>query len=166
MPPPRQRAGIASVMVFEAFATTDGEIVVAAANDRLFAKLADIVGRPEWKTDPKYMVNAQRYRNKNELVAKVAEHICMRSSAHWLESMEAAACRAHRVNTLAQDMAHPQILASGMLHTDPRSGLSLTGMPMSFNGVRLATSRLAPELGEHNHEIVPARVGERVDDER
>ncbi|CAN5489778.1 hypothetical protein BH09PSE5_BH09PSE5_33880 [soil metagenome] len=134
MPPPRQRAGIASVMVFEAFATTDGEIVVAAANDRLFAKLADIVGRPEWKTDPKYM--------------------------------EAAACRAHRVNTLAQDMAHPQILASGMLHTDPRSGLSLTGMPMSFNGVRLATSRLAPELGEHNHEIVPARVGERVDDER
>ena len=46
--PPRHRSGNPKLIVFQAFDTADGEIVVAAANDRLFAKFAVVLGHPEW----------------------------------------------------------------------------------------------------------------------
>ena len=52
--PTRHRSGSARIIIFQAFDTADGEIVVAAANDRLFVKFAAAVGRPDWNADPRY----------------------------------------------------------------------------------------------------------------
>src|SRR2546427_3307908 len=45
------------VVPFESFETSTGPIIVAAGNDRLFAKLAGVLGHLEWAADPRYATN-------------------------------------------------------------------------------------------------------------
>jgi len=52
-PPVRHRTGSTRLVVFEGFETKNGPVIIAAANDRLFAKLAVALGRPEWAADPR-----------------------------------------------------------------------------------------------------------------
>src|SRR5438034_1721718 len=56
--PERHRTGSHRVVPFESFETSTGPIIVAAGNDRLFAKLAGVLGHPEWAADPRYATNA------------------------------------------------------------------------------------------------------------
>ena len=58
--PERHRTGSNRVVPFEAFVTSTGPIIIAAGNDRLFAKLAKVVGHPEWVSDPRYATNGAR----------------------------------------------------------------------------------------------------------
>ena len=66
--PPRHRSGNPKLIVFQAFDTADGEIVVAAANDRLFAKFAAVLGHPEWGSDPRFRTNADRIAHRDILL--------------------------------------------------------------------------------------------------
>src|SRR5262249_50191696 len=69
--PERHPTGSLGVVIFEGFETADGQVIVAAANDRLFAKLATELGHPEWINDPHYKTNAARIANKTPLIAAV-----------------------------------------------------------------------------------------------
>jgi crotonobetainyl-CoA:carnitine CoA-transferase CaiB-like acyl-CoA transferase len=59
--PERHPSGSLAVVIFQAIDTADGQVIVAAANDRLFAKLAVALGRPEWAQDERYRTNADRH---------------------------------------------------------------------------------------------------------
>jgi crotonobetainyl-CoA:carnitine CoA-transferase CaiB-like acyl-CoA transferase len=50
--------------------------------------------------------------------------------------------------------AAPQTAAIGMIEEVPESGLSLIGLPLSFDGMRPPMRRRAPKLGEHNREVL------------
>jgi crotonobetainyl-CoA:carnitine CoA-transferase CaiB-like acyl-CoA transferase len=152
--PPRLRAGIGKVVPFEAFATLDGEVVVAAANDRLFAKFAKLLGRPEWAQDERYRTNGDRFAHKHELLGQIAAIMRERSSGDWLAELEKAGLPCGRINTLTEALAHPQTQAVGMLQQDERNGVSLCRLPLRFDGQRPPITRFAPALGEHNDEIV------------
>src|SRR5436309_2847719 len=69
--PERHRTGSNRVVPFEAFETSTGPIIIAAGNDRLFAKLAKVVGHPEWASDPRYATNGARVSHKDELVGLI-----------------------------------------------------------------------------------------------
>ena len=88
--PQRHASGNPNVVVFQSLPTADGEIVVAAANDRLFAKLARTVGRPDWATDPRYASNGLRVANKAVLLPELEAIMRTRSKADWAERLEAA----------------------------------------------------------------------------
>lgn len=154
--PPRLRAGIGKVVPFDAFPTSDGEVVVAAANDRLFVKFAKVLGRPEWAVDERYRTNADRSRYKQELLSEIAAVMRTRSSADWLEELEQAGLPSARINTLFQALADPQTRAVDILQED--EGVSLCRLPLRFDAQRPAITRLPPRLGEHNDEIVGNRL--------
>jgi len=65
--PERHRTGSNRVVPFQAFETKTGPVIVAAGNDRLFVKLANVVGHPEWVKDPRFTTNAARVENKAAL---------------------------------------------------------------------------------------------------
>ena len=78
--PPRHRTGNPKLIVFQAFDTADGEIVVAAANDRLFAKFAVVLGHPEWGSDPRFRTNADRIAHR-EILLPLLEAAMRRAAA-------------------------------------------------------------------------------------
>jgi crotonobetainyl-CoA:carnitine CoA-transferase CaiB-like acyl-CoA transferase len=160
-PPARHRSGSAKLVVFEAFAASDGEVIVAAANDRLFAKLAAALGRPEWGTDERFRSNAGRIAHRDEILGEVARIIGGRPVAHWVETLEAAGVPCAPIRDLDAVMAEPQTAALGIVAKPPGLDLETVGLPLSFDGERPPIRRRAPALGEDDAELrgAPASPG-------
>ena len=64
---------LASIVPYESFPTTDGNILLGGGNDKLYAILCQRIGRPEWITDPRFVTNEERVRNRKILVPMMAE---------------------------------------------------------------------------------------------
>ncbi|MGC3986277.1 MAG: CoA transferase [Pseudorhodoferax sp.] len=151
--PARHRSGNPNVVVFQALPTADGEVVVAAANDRLFAKLARLVGRAEWAGDPRYASNALRVEHKAELVPQLEALFRQRTTADWIAALEDAGIPCGPIQDFAQVMAEPQTEAIGIFQNIPGVDLRVVGLPLSFDGQRPPVRGRAPELGEHTQDI-------------
>ncbi len=148
--PARDRTGNPKLVVFEALPTADRELVVAAANDRLFAKLAHVLGHPEWAADPRYADNAGRVAHKAEVIAAIAAVMRTRPSAHWSALFNAAGVPFAPINDIASLLDDPQVRALGMLQTVPGLDIPTIGFPLSFDGARPAMRSAAPALGERD----------------
>jgi crotonobetainyl-CoA:carnitine CoA-transferase CaiB-like acyl-CoA transferase len=148
--PQRHPTGSLAVVIFEAFDTADGQVIVAAANDRLFAKFAVEVGRAEWVQDERYKTNADRHASRATLIPEVAEIMRGETSATWVGRLEKAGVPCSAINDMAGMRAHPQTEALGMVRPVPEIDLALMSLPLSLDGVRPSIRTRAPRLGEHN----------------
>jgi crotonobetainyl-CoA:carnitine CoA-transferase CaiB-like acyl-CoA transferase len=148
--PKRHRSGNPRVVVFQSFETSDGEIVVAAANDRLFAKLARELGHPEWSQDPRFASNALRVRHKSDVIPQIEAILRTGSTEHWVERLEGIGVPCAPIHDLQQVREQEQTEALGIFQEIPGLDLKVVGLPVSFDGERPAIRHRAPELGEHN----------------
>lgn len=151
--PARHRSGNPNVVVFQALPTADGEVVVAAANDRLFAKLARLVGHAEWASDARYASNALRVQHKAELLPPLEAVFRQRTTAAWIDALEDAGIPCGPIQDFAEVMAQPQTEAIGIFQNIPEVDLRVVGLPLSFDGTRPPVRGRAPELGEHTQHI-------------
>jgi crotonobetainyl-CoA:carnitine CoA-transferase CaiB-like acyl-CoA transferase len=155
--PERHRTGSGRLIPFQDFETKTGPIIIAAGNDRLFARLADVLGHPEWGTDPRYATNAARFAHKAELLGQIAAILLTRSKGEWIDRLEAAGVPCGPIHGLPEILAQEQTAALGMIQPVPGDEISLVGLPLSFDGER-PTIRLAPpKIGEHNSDF-PGRL--------
>ncbi len=148
--PQRDRSGNPRVVVFQALPTADRELVVAAANDRLFAKMAAELGHPEWAQDPRYATNAARAGNKDEIIGMISAIMQTQPSAFWEERFEAAGVPCAPINDMSVLKTDTQVAALGMLVPPPGMTLPLMGLPISFDGQRPPVVSGAPALGADN----------------
>jgi crotonobetainyl-CoA:carnitine CoA-transferase CaiB-like acyl-CoA transferase len=151
--PERHRTGSHRVVPFEAFETKTGPIIIAAGNDRLFAKLADALGRPDWALDPRYAKGPARLAHKADLLAQIQEILATRSKGEWIDRLEAAGVPCAAIHTLPDALAQPQTEALGILQRLPDEDLTLVGLPLSFDGLRPAIRHGPPGPGEHTGDI-------------
>ncbi|MBI4608264.1 MAG: CoA transferase [Candidatus Rokubacteria bacterium] len=152
--PARHRTGSWRVVPFQAFETKTGPLIVAAGNDRLFAKLAAALGHPEWAADPRFATNRLRVANKDVLLPEIEVVMRGRTKGEWLDRLEQAGVPCAPIHDLREVLAQPQTEATGMIQAVPELGLELMGLPIAFDGQRPAIRRRAPTLGEHNDEII------------
>ncbi len=151
--PERHRTGSGRLIPFQDFETKTGPIIIAAGNDRLFAKLAEVLGHPEWSVDPKYATNAERYAHKAELLAQIEAILLTRTKGEWIDRLEAAGVPCGPIHGLTDILAQGQTTALGMIQPVPGDEISLVGLPLSFDGERPAIRLAPPNIGEHNDEL-------------
>jgi crotonobetainyl-CoA:carnitine CoA-transferase CaiB-like acyl-CoA transferase len=153
--PERHRTGSNRVVPFEAFGTSTGPIIIAAGNDRLFAKLAKVVGHPEWAKDARYATNGARVACKDELIGLISAVIVTQTKGEWIDAMEAEGVPCGVINALPDAIAHPQAKALGVTQPVPGDDdLRLIALPLWFDGVRPGIRRAPPtKIGEHDHEV-------------
>jgi CoA:oxalate CoA-transferase len=147
-----------SITPFEAFATADGHIIIAAGNDGLFQKLARALGRDDLADHPDYRTNDLRNRHQAALKAALETVLAGAGTTHWIEVLEKAGVPCGPVNDIAQALAHPQTAARKMLIAvdDPVAGhLQLAGNPMKLAAFADPPSRSpAPELDADRERIL------------
>ena len=160
--PERHRTGSRRVVPFQSFETKSGPLLIGAGNDRLFAKLAEVLGHPEWAADPRFATNAARVANRDELVARMDAVMGERSKEEWEERLEAAGVPCAPIHGLAEAVSHEQVAATGMLAPVPGSDLALVALPLSFDGERPPIRRAPPGIGEHDAEVKGAGKAERL----
>lgn len=113
-----------SIAPFAAFKTLDGHIVIAAGNDTLFARMAEVLERPEWAQDKRYASNPARMQHWQALHAEMEGALEARTSKEWLTLLEQAGIPSGPLNNVADVMADPQVNARNMIVTamDPEIG--------------------------------------------
>ena len=74
-----------SVFPYEPLPTADRDLIIAAANDRLFRKLCDVLDIPEIADDPRFARNRDRTVNRAELTPILVERLATRGADEWFE---------------------------------------------------------------------------------
>jgi crotonobetainyl-CoA:carnitine CoA-transferase CaiB-like acyl-CoA transferase len=151
---PAGRLGTAFPLIapYEVFATADGSLMVAAANDRLFAVLCEAVGVPGLAADARFATNPLRVEHRAELLPPLAARFRERSTADWLARLESAGVPAAPVREIPEVATHEQTQALGILQ--PLDGDVSVGVPFSFDGDRPRYAGRPPLLGEHSAEVL------------
>jgi crotonobetainyl-CoA:carnitine CoA-transferase CaiB-like acyl-CoA transferase len=151
--PGRHGSGTAMIVPYRAYRAADEDIVIGAGNDGLFAKLAKVLGAPEWAANERFATNPARVRNRDELDAMIGERIVRQPGAHWIAALEAAGIPVAPIQNIAQALDHPQTKALGIVQNVPQSSMSFVGLPVRFDGMRPEVRAGAPALGAHNAEF-------------
>ena len=151
----------AYMVPWQAFAVSDGYLVIAARENKHWMRLCDAIGRPDLKTDERTADNLSRVANRLFTVGVLEEILITRTKAEWMTLLDEHDIPAAPVNDLPAVFSDPQVLARGLVQTydHPTLGpLRYVPSPMQFSGWTLP-NRPAPMLGQHTREILSASLG-------
>lgn len=95
-----------SIVPYKGFETADGSVMLGGGNDRLFGVLCDRLGKQEWKTDPKFVTNANRVENRDLLEELITTITKQKTTQQWLDVLEGSGMPYAAVNDIAGTMAH------------------------------------------------------------
>jgi crotonobetainyl-CoA:carnitine CoA-transferase CaiB-like acyl-CoA transferase len=157
-PPARLGTATRSIVPYQGYACSDGVLIIAASNDRLFAKLAGALGHAEWAQDERFRTNPQRVAHRAEMNRLLEEILITAPRADWQKKLEAAGVPTAPVQSIAELLGHPQTAALEMAqdtgepiqdgHGDvaTEQTMKLLGLPLSLDGRRPPLRNLAPPL--------------------
>jgi len=139
------------------FETADGFITAGANSNDEWRGLATALGRPEWIDDPRFKTVASRIRNAAERLELTAEILATKTSAEWLEMLEANDVPCAPVLSREEVIRDPQVAANELIveSDHPHAGPMRQPRPAArFDATPSDLRRPAPLLGEHTDEIL------------
>jgi crotonobetainyl-CoA:carnitine CoA-transferase CaiB-like acyl-CoA transferase len=139
------------------YETKDGFMTVAVMGDKEWAALTRALERPQWLDDPRFKTAELRDQNIDARLQMTQDVLQGRTTGEWLARLEAEGVPCAPVLTRDQVIAHPQVLASGILMESehPVAGrLRQTRAAARFSQTPTMLRRGAPRLGEHTGEIL------------
>jgi crotonobetainyl-CoA:carnitine CoA-transferase CaiB-like acyl-CoA transferase len=145
------------VAPYQVFPTRDGELMIAAGNDRLFALLCDVLELPDLVGDERFRTNPDRVRNREALEELVSARLRERESADWQARLTNAGVPAAPVADVADVVNAEQTQALGMLQPLPHPeilDLRLPAIPLWLDAERTPHRSPPPHVGEHTAEIL------------
>lgn len=151
-----------SVAPFDSFPASDGHIIVALANERLWDRLCAAIGQPSLAQDPRFSTNQGRIEHWTALRAILYSIFQTQPSVHWLHILEQAGIPCAKIQDIPAVLSDPQVQARGMiskLELGPDNSLLVAASPFVFSGVRCGLMSPPPRLGEHSADILAAELG-------
>jgi formyl-CoA transferase/CoA:oxalate CoA-transferase len=154
-----ERFGSAASMIvpYQAFATADGHLMIAAPNDGLFGRLCGALGHADWAADPRFAHNPDRVAHREELTALIGGATSGRPTEELTAALQAAGVACSPIRDAPGAAADPQTLAAGIVQALDHpavDGFRSVGLPFLLDGERPALRRPPPGLGEHQAEVL------------
>jgi crotonobetainyl-CoA:carnitine CoA-transferase CaiB-like acyl-CoA transferase len=140
-----------SIVPYETYETADRPLAVAAANQRLYARLCEAVGRPELIDDERFATNADRVAHAEALAAALEEALRREPADHWVEVLRGAGVPAGPINEVDEAFALAESL--GMEPVETVDGVPLVRPPLRIDGERPPIRQRPPALDEHGDEL-------------
>lgn len=141
---------------YDTFTTADGSIVIAVITDNFWQNLKEVVTCEEFN-DPKYDTQPGRWEDREMINSRISEFLKDRTSAHWLEKLEARRIPCAPVNRVSQALADSQIQHRNMVvelqHPDGKSTRG-PGNPIKLSRTTAETFSAAPTLGQHTDTVL------------
>jgi crotonobetainyl-CoA:carnitine CoA-transferase CaiB-like acyl-CoA transferase len=139
--------------------------VLFCGKERFWQELCALLDAPELAEDPRFSTFKLRYQNREEVLALIQELLLERTTEEWVKLLQGKVPCAP-VNTIAQGLNDPQVLARGMIvEVDhPKFGpLREVGSPIKIVGEEHPRAPAAP-LGQDTHTILQEELGYSDDD--
>ncbi len=144
-------------MPTSAYPTRDGHVNIAATGDGTWRRLANALGRPELCERPEFLRDVDRAQNRRALNEEIARITVTKTTAEWVELLNAAGVPCGPIYTLDQVFADPQVRHLGVAAEveHPTLGtIALVGQPVTLSRTPAAITSAAPDRGEHTAEVL------------
>ncbi len=139
------------------FRTADGEIGIAPAGDAMYQRLLRALDAEALRERPEFATNVLRAENRAAINAEIEARTTRETSEHWIRVLNEAGVPCSLVMHLDQVFADPQVIDQQSMVTVEHPGhgpVSMLGSALHVDGAPLPVRRPAPELGEHNEEVL------------
>jgi len=160
--PQRRGSAHPNIVPYQVMPTADGHFMLAVGNDAQFQRLCGALDDPALAADPRYASNAARVAQREPLIDRLSAALRTRTSAIWLQRLEAAGVPCGPVNRLDEVFADPQVLARGMRIElpHPQAGtLPLVANPLRLSATPVVYERAPPLLGADTRAVLGERLG-------
>ncbi len=159
-----QRMGNAhpNIVPYQAFAASDGHFIVAVGNEGQFARMCEVIGRPELVTDGRFATNASRVNNREEMTAILREIFLTRTKRQWLDELERVGVPCGPINTIADVFADPQVRARELRLELPHptiGSVPSVANPIKYSATPLAYAAAPPMLGADTEQVLHDALG-------
>jgi len=146
---------------YQAFPTEDGSLILAIGNDSQFRKFCAVAGL-DIATEPRFIDNKSRLAHRDALVAIIAQVMKTKSTAEWMEALEAKGVPCGPINTIDQVFADRQVIHRGLRRNLPHTAAGT--VPQVANPIRYSRTPIEyrhgpPVLGEHTTSILANDLG-------
>lgn len=150
--PRRAGSGNPIAAPYEVYPARDGDLMIAAPNQRLWERLAHVLGITELVDDPRFLTVADRSRNNAGLTAAMTAALADKTVDVWVELLRAAGIPVTPVAGLEQAV---QSEAAAERRTFSKlDGIPHVRLPWIADGEPVPWARRAPRLGEHTDEVL------------
>jgi crotonobetainyl-CoA:carnitine CoA-transferase CaiB-like acyl-CoA transferase len=161
-PPKRVGNAHPNIAPYEPFQAKDKGFVIGAANQRQWEKLCDTIQQPDLKTDPRFLTNQERVKNREALIEVLNNIFQEKEAQDWLDQIQSAGLPCGPINSVPEVFQHPQRNERGLVQEVQHATagtVSLTGFPYKLSRTPAETHQPPPTLGEHNREILIDLLG-------
>lgn len=143
--------------IWRVFKTSDTYVVVGGLPENRWPKFCAALGLPEIEHDERFANYGVRLANLNQLYEILDEAFLTKTSDDWIDLLKDADCICAPVATYEDLLNDPQVRANDyIVEVDhPTQGrLPVVGAPWRFSETPAEVAAAAPELGQHNEEIL------------
>jgi crotonobetainyl-CoA:carnitine CoA-transferase CaiB-like acyl-CoA transferase len=152
----------ASLVPYQAFDTQDGQLVVAVGNDTQWQRFCEALDRSDLGADPQWKRVEGRIVGRAVLVPDLAQTMKSRSTADWIERLEARDVPCGPINDYAQVFEDAQVQHRGLrveMARDDGGQVATIASPLRLQGTPMNYVQAPPLLGEHTKEVLSALLG-------
>ena len=160
--PPRLGNQHPNIAPYQEFPTKDGYIILAVGNDPTFERFCKNFGQERLLADERFATNAKRVENRNLVTETLTPVMRSKTTAEWIEALEALKIGCGPINTLEQVFADPQVKARGCVVEMPHASgetVRVIANPVRLSATPPAYNSAPPTLGQHTDEILREKLG-------
>jgi formyl-CoA transferase/CoA:oxalate CoA-transferase len=160
--PPRLGNRHPTIVPYETFQTSDGDLVLAVGNDELWRRLCEVLALPDVAADVRFATNQERVRNYEALRPLLAERLRTQSREDWLAALTTAGVPCGSVRDVSEVLRDPQLDARGMVATVEHAAIGavqVLGIPIKLSDTRGTVRTAPPMLGQHTDRILRFDLG-------
>lgn len=152
-----------STYPYDSFKANDGDVVVGAANDKLWQLVCQVIEQPDLQNDERFDTNPKRVQRHTEIKPIIEAWTKAHSVDEIVDRMLAAGVPVAPINTIDRLVTDPHIAVAREMFVDvehPKAGvLKLTGAHIKLTETPPAIRTPSPELGQHNGEVFGSLLG-------
>ncbi len=151
-----------NIVPYQTFKARDGYFALAIGNDSQWRQFCQKAGRVEWAEDPRFITNADRVRNRGDLIPLLADLFAQSEIENWIPILGSIGIPCGPINSIDQVMNDPQVLARDMVIEveHPTAGsIKMVASPLKIPTAPPVVRLAPPMLGEHSSQILHELLG-------
>ena len=147
-----------SIAPFGAFKTSNGKIIIAAGNDKIFKNLCSVMSRNDIFKSRKFSDNNKRNKNIKSLRSEIEFTLKKRKSKFWIDLFRKSSIPCSTIDSIKKVMKNPQLIKRNMIQDYIESSshnIKVSGNPIKFNGIKEnKIAKKAPTLNQDRKKIL------------
>lgn len=147
----------ANIVPYQTFQTMDGQMVIAVGNDAQFQRLCEILQKPEYASDARFVTNPDRVANRETLIPLLQEFFLTKPTTYWQEKCQEMNIPCGPIQTVDEVVRDPQLQEREMFISaeHPTAGdIRMVGSPLKLSRTPVQVKHHPPDAGEHNDEVL------------